>query len=410
MKVVKMNDGRVSTVASIREFLGEDRQTITRPELKAWHVESDMSWPGWIQKLVMTKRGEYYLPDESGKYAVDASPMTLNAEDSAKVYQAAADSVAAESVVAMAPKAIEVLDEQDSYVPERFDGYVPWGNFNTVKDVVKSKIFYPLFITGMTGNGKTLMVKEICAKLKREFVRANITIETDEDDLLGGFRLMNGETVWHDGPVVMAMKRGAVLLLDEIDIASNKIMALQPILEGSSIYLKKIGKWVHPTPGFNVIATANTKGQGSDDGRYIGTNVMNESFLERFPVTVEQTYPTNKIEEKILVNELGKQDKVDEPFVKNLVKWADVIRKTFMDGGVDEIISTRRLVHIIGAFCIFNNKLKAIEMCVSRFDTETKDSFLDLYTKVDAGVSVEDIMSEGSDDDSDDDEEEDISF
>jgi midasin (ATPase involved in ribosome maturation) len=306
----------------------------------------------------------------------------------------------------MAPKAIEVLDEQDSYVPERFDGYVPWGNFNTVRDVVKSKIFYPLFITGMTGNGKTLMVKEICAKLKREFVRANITIETDEDDLLGGFRLMNGETVWHDGPVVMAMKRGAVLLLDEIDLASNKIMALQPILEGSSIYLKKIGKWVHPTPGFNVIATANTKGQGSDDGRYIGTNVMNESFLERFPVTVEQTYPTNKIEEKILVNELGKQDKVDEPFVKNLVKWADVIRKTFMDGGVDEIISTRRLVHIIGAFCIFNNKLKAIEMCVSRFDTETKDSFLDLYTKVDAGVSVEDIMSEGSDDDSDDDEEE----
>ena len=406
MKVVKMNDGRVSTVASIREFLGEDRQTITRPELKAWHVESDMSWPGWIQKLVMTKRGEYYLPDESGKYAVDASPMSLNAEDSAKVYQAAADSVAAESVVAMAPKAIEVLDEQDSYVPERFDGYVPWGNFNTVRDVVKSKIFYPLFITGMTGNGKTLMVKEICAKLKREFVRANITIETDEDDLLGGFRLMNGETVWHDGPVVMAMKRGAVLLLDEIDLASNKIMALQPILEGSSIYLKKIGKWVHPTPGFNVIATANTKGQGSDDGRYIGTNVMNESFLERFPVTVEQTYPTNKIEEKILVNELGKQDKVDEPFVKNLVKWADVIRKTFMDGGVDEIISTRRLVHIIGAFCIFNNKLKAIEMCVSRFDTETKDSFLDLYTKVDAGVSVEDIMSEGSDDDSDDDEEE----
>ena len=406
MKVVKMNDGRVSTVASIREFLGEDRQTITRPELKAWHVESDMSWPGWIQKLVMTKRGEYYLPDESGKYAVDASPMTLNAEDSAKVYQAAADSVAAESVVAMAPKAIEVLDEQDSYVPERFDGYVPWGNFNTVQNVVKSKIFYPLFITGMTGNGKTLMVKEICAKQNREFVRANITIETDEDDLLGGFRLMYGETVWHDGPVVMAMKRGAVLLLDEIDLASNKIMALQPILEGSSIYLKKIGKWVHPTPGFNVIATANTKGQGSDDGRYIGTNVMNESFLERFPVTVEQTYPTNKIEEKILVNELGKQDKVDEPFVKNLVKWADVIRKTFMDGGVDEIISTRRLVHIIGAFCIFNNKLKAIEMCVSRFDTETKDSFLDLYTKVDDGVSVEDIMSEGSDDDSDDDEEE----
>jgi MoxR-like ATPase len=253
----------------------------------------------------------------------------------------------------------------------------------------------------MSGNGKTLMVKEVSAKLHREFVRANVTIETDEDDLLGGFRLQNGETVWHDGPVVMAMKRGALLLLDEIDLASNKIMCLQPILEGSSIYLKKIGKWVHPAPGFNVIATANTKGQGSDDGRFIGTNVMNESFLERFPVTIEQTYPTNKIEEKILVNELAKNDKVDPGFVGNLVKWADVIRKTFMDGGVDEIISTRRLVHIIGAFSIFDNKMKAIEMCVSRFDTETKESFLDLYTKVDAGVSVDDIMAEKSDDDDD---------
>ena len=298
-------------------------------------------------------------------------------------------------------KAIETIEEQDSYVPEKFEGYVAWGNFNTVRDVVKSKIFYPIFITGMSGNGKTLMVKEVSAKLHREFVRANITIETDEDDLLGGFRLQNGETIWHDGPVVMAMKRGAVLLLDEIDLASNKIMCLQPILEGSSIYLKKIGKWVHPAPGFNVIATANTKGQGSDDGRFIGTNVMNESFLERFPVTIEQTYPTNKTEEKILVNELAKNDKVDPGFVGNLVKWADVIRKTFMDGGVDEIISTRRLVHIIGAYSIFDNKMKAIEMCVSRFDTETKESFLDLYTKVDDGVSVDDIMAEKSNDDDD---------
>ena len=279
-----------------------------------------------------------------------------------------------------------------------------WGNFNTVKSVVKSKMFYPIFITGMSGNGKTLMVKEVCAKLKREFVRTNITIETDEDDLIGGFRLQNGETVWHDGPVVMAMKRGAVLLLDEIDLASNKVMCLQPILEGSSVYIKKIGKWVHPTPGFTVIATANTKGQGSDDGRFIGTNVLNEAFLERFPITLEQSYPTNKVEEKILTNELAKIDKVDKDFVGNLIKWADVIRKTFMDGGVDEIISTRRLVHIVGAYGIFDNKLKSIEMCVSRFDTETKDSFLDLYTKVDSGVSVEDIMSQQNQDDEADDD------
>ena len=406
MKVVKMNEKRIEFVSTAREFLGQDRTMITRPEIMAVMDEFGLPNPSWIRKLKTETRGEYYLPNDKGHYETmeefrTANPTTqeLNAADSAKVFQYAAD-----TVVAMAPKAIEVLDEQESYVPEKFNGYVPWGNFNTVKNVIKSGIFYPIFITGMSGNGKTLMVKELCARLNKEFVRANVTIETDEDDLLGGFRLMNGETVWHDGPVVMAMKRGAILLLDEIDLASNKIMALQPILEGSSIYLKKIGKWVHPTPGFNVIATANTKGQGSDDGRFIGTNVMNESFLERFPVTIEQTYPTNKIEEKILVNELAKNDKVDEPFVMNLVKWADVIRKTFMDGGVDEIISTRRLVHIVGAYCIFDNKMKAIEMCVSRFDTETKDSFLDLYTKVDSGVSVEDIMASNTDDDGEEEE------
>ena len=402
MKVVNMQGGRKVVVAEIRTYLGEDRKTVTRPELKAWHKQSDLSWPGWIQKLSAVGRGEYYLPNENGEYAIDGDHVSLSL--------IANSSIEPVSVVAMAPKAIEVLEEQESYLPEKFTGYVPWGNFNICRDVVKSKIFYPIFITGMSGNGKTLMVKEICARLKREFVRANITIETDEDDLIGGFRLINGETVWHDGPVLMAMKRGAVLLLDEIDLASNKIMCLQPILEGSSIYVKKIGKWVHPAPGFNVIATANTKGQGSDDGRFIGTNVMNESFLERFPVTIEQTYPSAKTEEKILVNELAKHDKVDQDFVGNLVKWADVIRKTFMDGGVDEIISTRRLVHIIGAYSIFNVKMRAIEMCVARFDSETKDSFLDLYTKVDAGVSVEDIMSKPEEDVEDEEEETENNF
>jgi len=217
--------------------------------------------------------------------------------------------------------------------------------------------------------------------------------------------LINGETVWHDGPVVTAMKRGAVLLLDEIDLASNKIMALQPVLEGSSIYLKKIGKWIHPEPGFTVIATANTKGQGSDDGRFIGTNVLNEAFLERFPVTIEQSYPTAKMETKMLVNELAKHDLKDDSFVDNLIKWADVIRKTFMEGGCDEIISTRRLVHIIGAYSIFKDKMTAIQLTVNRFDTETKESFLDLYTKIDAGVDVTSINESSQDDDDDDGEE-----
>jgi hypothetical protein len=411
MAKIKMTETRKEFILAAQDVLGTDTNILTRKSIQVVLDNYEgLSFPAWaVGKDLKTEvRGEYYLPNLDGEFARDAVGegriMNLNAEDSAKVYQVAADSVAA-----MAPSAIGVMDNQDSYIPEKFDGYVSWGNFNTVKDVVKSKIFYPMFITGLSGNGKTLMVKEVCAKLKREYIRANITVETDEDDLIGGFRLLNGETVWHDGPVVTAMKRGAILLLDEIDLASNKIMALQPVLEGSSIYLKKIGKWVHPTKGFNVIATANTKGQGSDDGRFIGTNVLNEAFLERFPVTIEQSYPTTKMEEKILNNELGKHDLVDGEFSGNLVKWADVIRKTFYEGGCDEIISTRRLVHIVGAFSIFSDKMKAIELTVNRFDHETKESFLDLYTKIDAGVDVE-SLTEKENDSEDDDEEEDLNF
>ena len=402
-KVIKMTPKRVAFVQAARESLGESTNLVDRADILSVVEESGMSYPQWLVKgdTLKKSRGLFHLPNDRGEIGEVATVQNTSGPVPSEIREA---------VVQMAPSAISVMEEEDSYVPEKFEGYVPWGNFNILKEVLKSRIFYPMFITGLSGNGKTLMVKEICARLKREYVRANITVETDEDDLIGGFRLLNGETVWHDGPVVTAMKRGALLLLDEIDLASNKIMCLQPVLEGSSIYLKKIGKWVHPAEGFNVLATANTKGQGSEDGRFIGTNVMNESFLERFPVTIEQTYPTNKIEEKILVNELAKQDKVENDFVSNLVKWADVIRKTFYEGGVDEIISTRRLVHIVNAFSIFDDKVKAISMCISRFDAETKESFLDLYTKVDAGVSVEDIMSESKVDDSDEDDEENIDF
>ena len=255
-------------------------------------------------------------------------------------------------------------------------------------------MFYPVFITGLSGNGKTMGVTQACAEAKKELIRVNITIETDEDDLLGGYRLKDGQTVWQNGPVIEAMERGALLLLDEIDLASNKIMCLQPILEGSGIYVKKINKFVKPANGFNVVATANTKGQGSDDGKFIGTNVLNEAFLERFPITFEQKYPTAKIEEKILVNTLAKSGKKDADFCKKLVTWADVIRKTYFDGGVDEIISTRRLVHIIQAYAIFKNKMKAIEVCTNRFDDDTKNSFTELYTKVDAGASAEQIAEQ----------------
>ena len=402
-KVIKMTPKRVAFVQAAREILGESTNLVDRADILSVVEESGIAYPQWLVKgdTLKKSRGLFHLPNDRGEIGEVATIQNTSGPIPSEIRQA---------VVQMAPSAVGVMDEQDSYVPEKFEGYVPWGNFNILKEVIKSRIFYPMFITGLSGNGKTLMVKELCARLKREYVRANITVETDEDDLIGGFRLLNGETVWHDGPVVTAMKRGALLLLDEIDLASNKIMCLQPVLEGSSIYLKKIGKWVHPVEGFNVLATANTKGQGSDDGRFIGTNVMNESFLERFPVTIEQTYPTNKIEEKILVNELAKHDKVENDFVGNLVKWADVIRKTFYEGGVDEIISTRRLVHIVSAYSIFDDKMKAMSMCISRFDTETKESFLDLYSKVDAGVSVEDIMNASNVDDSDDDEEEEINF
>ena len=285
--------------------------------------------------------------------------------------------------------AVEPVVEAD-LIPEKDETFVKFGPFTDLKKIISSKLFYPTFITGLSGNGKTFGVEQACAQLKREIIRVNITIETDEDDLIGGFRLVDGATVWHDGPVIQALNRGAVLLLDEIDLASNKILCLQPILEGKGIFLKKTGKFVKPANGFNVFATANTKGKGSDDGRFIGTNVLNEAFLERFPVTFEQEYPSPISEQKILLNVAATVGVDDNNFCQRLVDWADIIRKTFADGGVDEIISTRRLVHIIRAFSIFGTKAKAIQVCVNRFDDETKQSFLELYDKVDADFELDD--------------------
>lgn len=277
---------------------------------------------------------------------------------------------------------------EQNLIPDKDDTFVKFGNFNDIKKIIQSRLFYPTFITGLSGNGKTFSVEQACAQLNRELIRVNITIETDEDDLIGGFRLVNGETVWHNGPVVEALERGAVLLLDEIDLASNKILCLQSILEGKGVFLKKIGKFVKPSEGFNIVATANTKGKGSDDGRFIGTNVLNEAFLERFPVTLEQSYPVPATEQKILEGialDLGVEDR---DFCKRLCDWGEVIRKTFYDGGIEEIISTRRLVHIIRAYSIFQDKAKAIQVCINRFDDETKQSFLELYDKIDADFQL----------------------
>ena len=277
----------------------------------------------------------------------------------------------------------EMVTPEQNLVPQKDSGFVPFGNFTDLKKILGSGIFYPVFITGMSGNGKTFSVEQACALLNKELIRVNITIETDEDDLIGGFRLVDGNTVWHNGPVIEALERGAVLLLDEVDLASNKILCLQSILEGKGVFLKKTGRYVNPAPGFTVVATANTKGKGSDDGRFIGTNVLNEAFLERFALTFEQEYPTPAVEAKILSKMCD-----DDEFVTRLVDWADIIRKTFDDGGIDEIISTRRLVHIINAYKIFGKRMKAIQSCVNRFDDETKESFLSLYEKIDDNVEA----------------------
>ena len=336
---------------SLRALYGE---TVTSGDVRAWCVMNGHGYQTVTGKLADCKvgRGKWNL--EVTKETVQELEVTYNA-----------------------PAALPSVKQ--NIIPQKDDSFVKFGNFGDLKKIIQSRLFYPTFITGLSGNGKTFSVEQACAQLERELIRVNITIETDEDDLIGGFRLVDGATVWHNGPVIEALERGAVLLLDEIDLASNKILCLQSILEGNGVFLKKIGKFVRPAAGFNVIATANTKGKGSDDGRFIGTNVLNEAFLERFPVTFEQEYPTPAIEQKIL-NKLCS----DSEFCKSLSDWADIIRKTFCDGGIDEIISTRRLVHIVKAFEIFGDKAKAIQVCLNRFDDETKQVFMELYDKVDA--------------------------
>jgi MoxR-like ATPase len=296
--------------------------------------------------------------------------------------------VAAPQNMPVAAATTSINDLSVKILPEIMSNYVPFGHFKDVKKIIKSKIFFPVFVTGLSGNGKTLMVEQVCAKLKRELFRVNITIETDEDDLMGGHTLINGNIMFREGPVIKAMRKGAVLLLDEVDLGSNKLMCLQSVLEGKGYLIKKTGEWVRPATGFTVLATANTKGQGSDDGKFIGTQIMNEAMLERFAITMAQEYPPVKTEQKILFKEMELTGAVDEEFCKKLVDWADIIRKTYYEGAIDDVVTTRRLVHIVNAFRMFDDKLKSISMCISRFDEETRNSILDLYSKIDAGVDL----------------------
>ena len=284
-------------------------------------------------------------------------------------------------------KGVESVSNDEVFVPDFDPTFVPWGNFAEIVKVLKSGMFYPTFVSGLSGNGKTFQIEQACAKLNREYVRVQISPETDEDDLIGGFRLIKGETVFQKGPVIKAMEAGAVLMIDEIDRGTNKIMCLQGVLEGKPVLIKKTGEVVEPKDGFNVIATANTKGKGSEDGRYSGATVIDDAFLERFTITLEQTFPTIATEEKIVMKHMSKFEAVDEEFAKLLVGWADAIRKTFYDEGIDEVISTRRLCHIVQTFSIFGKRDKAIALCVNRFDDDTKEAFIDLYEKVDATIN-----------------------
>jgi len=366
-----------------------------------------------VMRHVKVDKGIYAFPAEhtfgSGKKTVKVSPAVVKAEKK-KTLQSDMDVISSTDEVAQKwekkakeakasfekPKTVskpvaKTKSTIISLIPKSDPQYVTWGHFKDIKTIIKSKIFYPVFVTGLSGNGKTSMIHEVCAKLKRDLVRVNITVETDEDDLLGGFRLVDGETVWQDGPIINAMRRGSIALVDEIDLASHKIMCLQPVLEGKPIYLKKINEVVYPEPGFNVIATANTKGKGSDDGRFIGTNILNEAFLDRFSATFYQEYPSTKMEAKILTKQFQMYELTEDDFVDKLVRWADVIRRSFKEGAVDEIVTTRRLIDITKSYSIFDDKLKAVAMCLERFDDETKESFTDLYTKIDAGVSMEDL-------------------
>jgi hypothetical protein len=371
-KMIEINE----LISELRSLYGTK---VNSADVRAYCIMNDLSYQ------TITKKIENYK-ESRGRWNLDISENTV--EQMEKIYNSSS---------AKENASIHVLQNEECYIPERDNTFVKFGNFVDIKKIIESGIFYPTFITGLSGNGKTFSVEQACAILKRQLVRVNATVETDEDDLIGGFRLINGETVWHNGPVIKALTSGAILLLDEIDLASNKILCLQSILEGKGIFIKKIGQYVHPAPGFNIIATANTKGKGSDDGRFIGTNVLNEAFLERFAITLEQDYPNVSVETRILKSVARSIDLDNcDLFCENLANWGDLIRKTFYEGAVDEIVSTRRLVHIIKAFKIFGDKKKSIQVCLNRFDDETKDSFTQFYDKIDSDNSekIPEINSE----------------
>ena len=388
---MEFTDKQMSFLSAATTKYGEGA-ILTTENITETAEENGLAFPYWMTgskglgDITRVSKGNYRLPALNGGEGVTMAEAVVD-----KAAEVVVESKNSESTMDMS-----TYFNPAELIPKKDPLFVAHGHFGDLVKVIQSRKFYPVFETGESGTGKTYMTEQACAKLKREFIRVNITVETDEDDLLGHYALIDGNTVWQDGPVVIAMERGAVLLLDEIDLASNKVMCLQPILEGKGVYLKKVNRMVKPADGFTVVATANTKGKGSEDGRFVFTNILNEAFLERFPITMEVGYPSAQTEKKIVNKVLDSLGVSDSDFSEKLVNWANAIRKTFYDGGIDEVIATRRLVHISNAFAIFNDRMKAIEMCVNRFDEDTKTSFLDLYSKIDAGVDLDETSNDES--------------
>ena len=373
----------------IQALKSQDNGTgvFTRKQIIETATSIGLGFPAWLvngKPEVKVDRGVYNLTSMFGGQVANAQPIA----ETPRVPLAVVETQPKELVQAQLRVDVENL------VPEKDATFVPFGFYKDLKKVLSSSMFYPIFISGLSGNGKTTMVEQVCANLKREAIRVNISIETDEDDLIGGNTLVDGNVVYREGPVLTAMKRGAVLILDEVDRGSNKLMCLQAILEGKPYFNKKTGETVTPAPGFNLVATANTKGRGSDDGKFISANILDEAFLERFAITVEQEYPTMATEKKIVLKKMEKVNNVDDEFATHLVTWSDVIRKTYYEGAIDELISTRRLEHIVNAYAVFSDKQKAVQLCVNRFDEDTKEAFIDLYAKVDPSVELTESTEE----------------
>lgn len=383
--------GRMTTATTDRRknaFLDACRaegltSPLKRSQIKAVRIKYNLPMPLWIvqDESRRMSHGLYTVPE-----LINMNQNMNNLTPTVAAVAAATDAPAMELA-----RKVETLDQEiENLIPRVNPCYIGYGAYKDIEKIVKGRRFLPIYITGLSGNGKTTMVEQICANNGREFVRANITKETDEDDLLGGFRLVNGESVWVDGPAVVAMKRGSILLLDEVNLNPDKIMCLQPVMEGKPVFLKKINQYVYPAAGFNILATANGKGQGGEDGydKFIGTQIMNEAFLERFAFCVEHDYPTRAVEKKIVLGYMKREECVDDSFADCLTRWSEAIRKTFNEGACDDIVTTRRLEHIVTMFGIFKDRVDAVEKGIARFSKDTKKSFLDLYTKIDAQANA----------------------